>query len=361
MDRDLRSGPLGSPGAGGGPRDVDPGEPGNGRLVPVSLRAYPGRLLPGVTGGISVRDLDPVPGVCLSEPIAFRHHVHPLPARGPGPRGAPQDHGSHGARGRGARDGICRPARIGRARHSVEPRRPGERRLPMPRRGRIGPRRRSQVHQIGRPPMIPLEENFMHRFHRSQVTALALLWMIFAPTAALAAAGEAGFAFLKLRVGARPMGMGSAYVALATDPTAVYWNPAGLADAEGAQVVLMHNEWIQDFRQEFAAVSGSLGPGRFGLGLAGFYTSELEERDDVGTLTRHFGFNDLAVTGAYAYRFAPQAAGGVAVKFIREMIDQENATAVAFDLGGRLGIGKTGAALGAAVQNLGGKAKFESE
>jgi len=172
-----------------------------------------------------------------------------------------------------------------------------------------------------------IEETFMHRFVRPQVLALALLWMILTPALALAA-GEAGFAFLKLGVGARPMGMGSAYVALADDPTAVYWNPAGLANAEGAQVVVMHNEWIQDFRQEFAAVSGSLGPGAFGFGLSGFYTSEFEGRDDVGTLTRHFGFNDLAVTGAYAYRFAPQAAGGVAVKFIREMIDQENATAV---------------------------------
>jgi len=205
-----------------------------------------------------------------------------------------------------------------------------------------------------------IEETFMHRFLRSQFLALALLWTILTPALALAA-GEAGFAFLKLGVGARPMGMGSAYVALADDPTAVYWNPAGLANTEGTQLLVMHNEWIQDFRQEFAAVSGSLGPGTFGFGLAGFYTSEFEERDDVGNLIGHFGFNDLAVTGAYAYRFAPQAAGGVAVKFIREMIAQENATAVAFDLGGRLGIGKTGVALGAAVQNLGGDAKFVSE
>jgi len=209
--------------------------------------------------------------------------------------------------------------------------------------------------------MSPIEENFMHRFLRSQVFAFALLWMTLAPTAALAAAGEAGFAFLKLGVGARPMGMGGAYVALADDPTAVYWNPAGLANAKGTQVLVMHNEWIQDFRQEFAAVSGSIGPGTFGLGLSGFYTSEFEERDDVGNLIGHFGFNDLSVTGAYAYRFAPQAAGGVAVKVISEMIAQENATAVALDLGGRLGIGQPGLALGGAVQNLGGKAKFVSE
>jgi hypothetical protein len=155
--------------------------------------------------------------------------------------------------------------------------------------------------------------------------------------------------------------MGSAYVALADDPTAVYWNPAGLAGAEGAQVTVMHNEWIQDFRQEFAAVSRSLGHSALGFGISGFYTSELEKRDDVGNLIGHFGFNDFAVTGAFAHRFAHQASAGIAVKFIREMIDQETATAVAFDLGGRMALGQSGLSLGAAVQNLGGDAKFISE
>ncbi|HMI32449.1 MAG TPA: PorV/PorQ family protein [Candidatus Limnocylindrales bacterium] len=199
----------------------------------------------------------------------------------------------------------------------------------------------------------------MRRFYR--LILLVLVLAIPAPKSAFAATGEAGFAFLKLGIGARPMGMGSAYVALADDPTAIYWNPAGLAAAEGAQVAVMHNEWIQDFRQEFAAVSRSVGKGTLGLGVSGFYTSELEARDDVGNLTGHFGFNDMAVTVAYAHRLAPQASLGAGAKYIREMIDQESASTVALDLGGRMGIGQTGITLAAAVQNLGGKAKFITE
>ena len=99
----------------------------------------------------------------------------------------------------------------------------------------------------------------MQRSLSALLIFLALTGATVAPQSALAASTKPGFAFLKLGVGARAMGMGSAYVALADDPTAVYWNPAGLAGAEGAQVVVMHNEWIQDFRQEFAAVSRDLG------------------------------------------------------------------------------------------------------
>jgi hypothetical protein len=53
--------------------------------------------------------------------------------------------------------------------------------------------------------------------------------------------------------------------------------------------------------------------------------------------------------------------GGVALKYIREMIDQETATAIAVDLGGRVALGQTGLTLGAALQNLGGEATFISE
>ena len=89
----------------------------------------------------------------------------------------------------------------------------------------------------------------MRRLLAPLALTLALLGVSLSAPAAHAAPGEAGFAFLKLGVGARAMGMGSAYVALADDPTELYWNPAGLGAVEGSQVTVMHNEWIQDFRQ----------------------------------------------------------------------------------------------------------------
>jgi len=179
---------------------------------------------------------------------------------------------------------------------------------------------------------------------------------------ALASTGEAGFAFLKIGVGARAMGMGSAFVALADDPTALHWNPAGLAGArDGVRLTAMHNEWIDDFRQEYVAVSGPLGPGSLGASFTGFYTSELERRDDTGTLTGHFGYNDIAATFGYGLRVAPRADAGLAVRYIREMIADENASTVAFDLGGKFALRETGLTFGAAVQNIGGAASFNAE
>jgi hypothetical protein len=52
---------------------------------------------------------------------------------------------------------------------------------------------------------------------------------ILAAGVAILLAGTAGANFLEVEVGARPMGMGGAFVAVADDVTALHWNPAGLA------------------------------------------------------------------------------------------------------------------------------------
>lgn len=43
---------------------------------------------------------------------------------------------------------------------------------------------------------------------------------------------------LGMGVGARAIGMGGAFVAIADDPSATFWNPAGLTDLKGSQLFL---------------------------------------------------------------------------------------------------------------------------
>ncbi len=47
--------------------------------------------------------------------------------------------------------------------------------------------------------------------------------------------------FMELGVGARALGMGNAFVGLADDPTAFYWNPAGLTRLKNPELFLMHS------------------------------------------------------------------------------------------------------------------------
>ncbi len=73
-----------------------------------------------------------------------------------------------------------------------------------------------------------------------------VLILVCAWTALLACPAEAASAYagerLALGADARALALGSAYVALAQDATAGYWNAAGLASLEGRQLHLTHDE-----------------------------------------------------------------------------------------------------------------------
>ena len=91
--------------------------------------------------------------------------------------------------------------------------------------------------------------------------ALALLL-----TGAVHAASRYAGEFLGLGAGARSVALGSAYVALADDATAGYWNAAGLSALSSRQVHLTHSEHFSGLIQrDFVAIAR---PGRLLHGMA---------------------------------------------------------------------------------------------
>ena len=52
--------------------------------------------------------------------------------------------------------------------------------------------------------------------------------------------GTTAATFLSIPQGARAMGMGGAYVSVANDPSAMYWNPAGLTKVSGIGAYFDH-------------------------------------------------------------------------------------------------------------------------
>jgi hypothetical protein len=127
----------------------------------------------------------------------------------------------------------------------------------------------------------------------------------------LLTAGAVHADFLETELGARAMGMGGAFVAVADDVTALHWNPAGLAGPQGFQFFGMRTSVysVDGLSEDAALVSYGTGSAGYGLGWMRTGAEDLYNED---TLLAGYG-SETPVRGLSAgfalKRFSIQAPG----------------------------------------------------
>jgi hypothetical protein len=171
-------------------------------------------------------------------------------------------------------------------------------------------------------------------------------------------AGDTGAQFLKLGVGARADAMGEAYVAVAQDPTATYWNPAGIATVPGPEIVFTHNEWISDVRHEYLAGVHAMQGHAVGFFVGLLHMGTLEGHDANGEFTGSFRAYDVAAGATYARRVTRTLELGGTGKVIYQRIADFDALGFAGDLGVRYRTPLRGLVLAGTLTNIGTQMKF---
>lgn len=183
-----------------------------------------------------------------------------------------------------------------------------------------------------------------------RVAFYLLVLGLLAPVAALHAASvsQATLLFLKIAPGARPAGMGEAFVAIADDATATWWNPAGLGFQDKREFTMMYVRWLPQFNLSdlyYAYLSGvySMGKeGTFGGNLIFLNLGETQRRDENNRDLGTFSSYEIAATGTYGALVNRYFSMGVALKLAYSSLSptgagQERgsgtATAVAADIG----------------------------
>lgn len=168
--------------------------------------------------------------------------------------------------------------------------------------------------------------------------------------------------FLKLPVGARAIGMGEAYTAVADDANSIFYNVAGLARLEKKGAEYMFSKYVEETSYHWVAFAMPISEtiGSAGIGFQYFTAGSIDETDIKASKVGTFTPSDLAVNLSYA-KVLMEIPLGLNLKIINSKI-KESATTVAVDLGAqynKLMDGKL--LLGFTAQNLGGSLKFESE
>ncbi|MDZ7292656.1 MAG: PorV/PorQ family protein [candidate division KSB1 bacterium] len=195
------------------------------------------------------------------------------------------------------------------------------------------------------------------------VVLLAVCFLLFAfcPSPAQDA-GKSGLAFLKVGVGSRGAALGEAYSALADEPTAIYWNPAGLAALKGTHLTFTHLSWLESINHEFAAVTfpsfgGTMGAGLIMQTIPGIQVRTKPTAEPIGT----FDAQDLAFMLAFGRQWRSTLAAGFSAKFLYEKIYLNSATGFAIDLGGIWQTPVEHLKFGVSVQNLGAMSALQKD
>ncbi len=174
--------------------------------------------------------------------------------------------------------------------------------------------------------------------------------------------GTTAAPFLKIGVGARAVAMGHTFAAEASDLSALYWNPAGLARMPGAQVQLAFTDYLVDVQYNYAAFGTNLGTmGTVAVSLLALDSGEMKVRtvDDPEGTGEEFSVQNLALQLSYARALTDRFSIGATGKYVREQIWHSSASTFAFDLGLLYTLPYERMTLGAAISNFGPKMKMD--
>lgn len=193
--------------------------------------------------------------------------------------------------------------------------------------------------------------------------AICILYFVFCRYAYANKVGTTGAQFLKIGVGARPIGMGGCFAGIADDVNAIEWNPAGLNYLSEREISFTHGVWLEDIYFDYlayASLNKVLG-GRVGGAVKYLSMSKIEKIDNLGFKSgESFQPYDLAIIVSYA-REIINIPLGINFKFIRSEIDDSTANTFAFDLGGIYKLMKEKLSIGVVVENIGAGMKFDEK
>jgi len=188
-------------------------------------------------------------------------------------------------------------------------------------------------------------------FTRRSLASCSLLFVVLPTFAQTTSRAKYAGEFIAIGVGGRAFGLGGAYVAVANDVTAGYWNPAGLSRLNYPQFTLMHDEQFGGLiNYDYGAVAFPAGVNatlaisaiRLGVDNIANTTNAwtdlngngLPESNEIDrSKITYFNAADWAFYLSYAKKSSDDFSYGTNLKIIRRENGEAGATGVGFDVG----------------------------
>lgn len=154
--------------------------------------------------------------------------------------------------------------------------------------------------------------------------------------------------------GARSLGLGGAFTAVADDATSTIWNPAGLPAVDDLTITLSSARMSLDRRHSFIGLIKSVGNGGLGLSVVNAGVDGIPGRNSNDQPTGSFGYNSNAFALSYGHDLGAVSLGASARMYADSFGDHSNISGFAGADIGLLGHNKASTfSYGIAARNLG--------
>jgi hypothetical protein len=189
--------------------------------------------------------------------------------------------------------------------------------------------------------------------HHAPVAALQAIGP--ASRATAQSSGTAGTSNLLSSPGSWPTtGALSGTTALGLDPSAVYLNPAGLANQDERTFLVSHGLLQFDTAWDLAAVAYPIpGLGAAGIGVARIGASGIDAYDSANQPLGTIGYTETSIAASVARRVYGPIGAGITFKVLSQSLGDVSAAAPSLDLGAVYRPGALrGGQIGLSVQNV---------
>lgn len=176
--------------------------------------------------------------------------------------------------------------------------------------------------------------------------------------------GTSAAPFLGISVGPRSIGMGGAFVAMANDASALYYNPGAISQPGYSQVLVSHTNWLVQTNFDWVGVMVNLGDGS----AVGVNVTQLNYGEEMLTTVANqnggqqtWTAADLAVGLTYARNLTDKFSIGGTAKYIQQRIWNESASSFALDVGLKYVTDFNGLTIGMSIANFGGDMRMDGK
>lgn len=202
--------------------------------------------------------------------------------------------------------------------------------------------------------------------HKRILTMVLLVAALLQPILAqqVSKTGTTAAKFLSIGVGPRANAMGGAYTSIANDASAMYWNPAGIANVNEVQTLFTYTKMFADINVNYFGIVFPAGEfGTFGASVTALNVGEM----DVTSEYYPEGTGEKFSAGSYSFaltysRFITEDfAVGFNIKYIREDIFNSTADGLGFDIGTIFKTPFYGIKFASSISNYGSKMQMAGD